>query len=208
MKRKATSHAKKPAKKKVVAKKRVVSTEPKEEEISVIEHAKHEKEASKSEQARSRAMGDGRKYTRQVFELWMTIPDQFKGAPERIVALLGITDSIMLELIRIPTMQAFADEFGVIPQTLSRWRGEMENDSDFLVDVKKQLRRTTRNVLGSLYRKVLEEGDAPRVMAWMKIVEDWREHLAIDPGTPVGDGLSVEEKMALDHLLEKNSMRV
>lgn len=191
MKKKKTSHVKKKEKK----------VEEHVEELSLIDRARGEKNMSLTAYSHP----DGKQYTRKAFEMWMTLPDQFKGAPERITALLGINDPVLLELLKYPTMQSFAEEFGVIPATLSRWRGEMESGGDFLNDVKKEMRKLTRNVIGSLYRKMLEDGDATRAMAWMKIVEDWREQLGIEHSGDIGDGLSVEEKKALDHLLLKNT---
>jgi hypothetical protein len=162
--------------------------------LSIIDQAKAE---------RNTPPGRKRIKQREVFKLWLSLPDQFKGAPERITALLGMTDPIALELLKIPTMIAFGAEFGIHPPTLSDWRREIEDHSDFLSDVKKEMRKTTRNILGALYRKTLEEGDAARVTAWMKIVEDWREQLGVQHSGEIST-LSDEKKAALDRLLEKN----
>lgn len=191
MKNKKTSHPKtKPVKANV----------PKEEP-NLIERAMGEKDMPLT--AYSRA--DGKKYTRELFSLWCTLPDTFKGAPERITALLGITDEVTLKVLEISTMQQFASTFGVIPQTLSRWRREIETSSDYMDDVKRQMKPLTKNVMAALYRKLIEEGDGPRFTAWMKVVEGWREQLGIEHSGSVSDGLSDEEKKALDDLIKKNT---
>ena len=170
------------------------------EDLSIIVRAKGEKNMSLTAYSRE----NGKKYTHEAFRMWLILPDQFKGLPERMTELLGINDEDSLELLKIKTMQAFAQEFGVIPQTLSRWRKEIESNDDFLKGVKGEMRKLTKNVMAALYRKVLEEGDGTRVMAWMKIVEDWREQLGVEMSGHVGDGLTPEERKALDDLIAKN----
>jgi len=174
-------------------------------EESIIVRAKREKEQSVSEAKRKEALGESsRPLTKDIFKMWCVLPDTFKGAPERITELLGITDSVTMELLKIKTMQQFADEFGVIPQTLSRWRKEVETSNDYLTEVKRTFKPLTKNLMAALYRKGLKEGDAQRMLAYMKIVEDWREQLGIEHSGTVGEGLSPEEKAALDNLLKKN----
>lgn len=173
-------------------------------ELSLIEKAKQEKNVSIDEHQRRNAKGEGRKYTKEVFKIWLTLPDQFKGAPERITDLLGLSDPIAIELLSIKNMTAFAEVFGVIPPTLSRWRSDIETDSDFAKDVKMQLRKVTRNVLGAFYRQALAEGDAPRVKLWLQYVEDWREQLGVEHSGKIGDGLDDEERNKLKALIAKN----
>ncbi len=167
-------------------------------ELSIIEHAKHEKEMSRSDFANH----DGKKYTREVFKLWLVMPDNFKGAPERITQLLGISDDTTLELLNIKSMQQFALEFGVHPPTLSRWRKEFEDGDDFMLEVRRQMKTLTKNFMGALYRKGIEEGDAARFMAWMKVVEGWREQVGIVQETRIE--MSAERKAQLDQLIEEN----
>lgn len=179
--------------------------EKQEQELSLIERMKHEKEAGKSEQAHKSAKGEGRKYTREGFKIWLLLPGQFKGVPERIVELLGITDPTQVYLLQFKTMQSFAEEFGVNPPTLSRWRNEMESDDMFAIDVKKLMRGFTRNVLGALYRKALDEADAPRAKLWLQYVDDWREQLGVDHSGHISN-LTDEEKKALDDVIAKNTV--
>lgn len=188
-----------------LAKKKKKVSEPLEEE-SIIVRAKREQEQSVSEARRKEALGESsRPLTKDVFRMWCVLPDTFKGKPERITELLGISDSVTIELLRISTMQQFANEFGVIPQTLSRWRKEIETGNDYLAEVKRTFKPLTKNLMASLYRKGLEEGDAQRMLAYMKIVEDWREQLGIEHSGDIGEGLTEEERKAIDHLIAKNT---
>lgn len=195
MKRKTTSLAKKNKK----------TVEP-VVELTIIEHAKHEKEKSVTEAKRQQGKGESsRPYAQEVFKMWCVLPDQFKGTPDRITTLPGITDSITLELLKISTMQQFAEEFGVHPPTLSRWRKDVETSNEYMTDVKRVFKPLTRNLIAALYRKAMEEGDAARFAVWMKIVEDWREQLGIEHSGDIGDGLTDEEKKTIDSLIAKNT---
>jgi len=192
-------------KKTLRSKKKIKKVKEPEEELSIIGKAKLEKELDISVQKSQQAKGESRVATKEVFKMWCVLPDQFKGAPERITQLLGITDSITLELLNIATMQQFAEEFGVMPPTLSRWRKDIETSNEYMTDVKRVFKPLTRNLIAALYRKAMEEGDAQRFTAWMKIVEDWREQLGIEHSGDIGEGLTEEERKAIDHLIAKNT---
>ncbi len=170
------------------------------EELSLFDNAKKEKDIKAVEYA---AHGKNKKYTKEIFKIWLTLPDQFKGTTERIIELLGITDTQTREILKIRSMGEFASEWNVAPQTLSRWRKEIEENSDFFADVKKQMRKLTRNVIGALYRKAIEEGDASRAKLWLQAIDDWREQLGVEHSGHVSN-LTDEEKGALDDLISKN----
>ena len=171
-----------------------------EEEMTLIERAKGEKNMIKS----TFSTEEGKKYTHQLFNMWVTLPDQFKGMPERLTSLLGITDEVTLEVLKMTSMKAFAEEYGVIAQTLSRWRRELERSDDYLPQVKDHMKKLTKNLMAALYRKAMEEGDAPRFTAWMKIIEGWREQLGVETDIRVHN-LSDEERKKLDELISKNT---
>mgnify|MGYP001608886026 CR=1 FL=1 len=192
---------KKKATRKVAKKPKVV--EKIEEEVSILDLARREHDAPI--EVFSKPDGSGRQYTREVFKMWCVLPDTFKGAPERITQLLGITDPVTIELIEIATMKQFAEIFGCSIHSLTRWRREIETSNDYLNDVKRAFRPLTKNFMLSLYRKGLEEGDPQRFKVWMQIVEDWREQLGIEHSGDIGEGLTDEEKKAIDHLIAKNT---
>lgn len=177
-----------------------------EEELTLIERAMREKDMSISEKKRSDANGDGRKHTHRLFNMWVTLPDQFKGMPERITSLLGITDEVTLEILKVTSMKQFAGEYGVNPASLSRWRHELERSDDYLPQVKDHMKKLTKNLMAAMYRKAMEEGDAPRFTAWMKIIEDWREQLGVQTDVRIHN-LSEEEKKKLDEIIKKNTVK-
>jgi hypothetical protein len=147
--------------------------------------------------------GNKMERTRAAFRAWLLKPRIFLGKGEHVLNLLGITDPETIELYKICSQTEFADKFGVGEPTLSHWKREMQNGNDFK-DFKMDMRELTKNVVGALYRTTLEHGDAPRVLAWMKIVEDWHEQFGMEHSGEMNSGLTDEEKTAIDHLLKKN----
>lgn len=186
-------------------KKKKVEKKAQEEkpELSVIDMARHEQKAPR--EIFAKPDGSGKQYTREAFKMWCVLPDIFKGAPERITSLLGVMDPVTIELLGIPTMTRFAEEFGCSVHTLTRWKREVEESDQYMDDVRRAMRPLTKNVMAALYRKMLEEGDGPRFTAWMKVVEGWREQLGVEHSGTVGDSLSPEERDALDKLIAKNT---
>lgn len=174
-----------------------------DETKSIIELAKLEEKAPP--ETYNKPDGSGRKYTRQVFALWCTLPDIFKGMPQRITELLGITDPVTLEVLAIKSMTDFAEIFKCSVNSLTRWRREVENDDNYFTEVKRQFKPLTRNLVAALYRKAIEEGDAQRFKVYMQIIEGWREQLGIDHSGSVVEGLTNEERGALDNLISKNT---
>lgn len=148
--------------------------------------------------------GSGRKYTRELFKLWLSLPDVFRGTKDRIKDELGITDEVTLAMLDLPTIQSFGQRFSVHPGTLSFWRKEIEESDDFLGVVKAQMKKLTKNIMGALYRNATKNGNAAEFKAWMEVIEGWKQQLGIDHSGSV-EMLSTEEKTVLDALLKKNT---
>lgn len=147
--------------------------------------------------------GSGLKYIKQLFTLWLTIPDVFRGSTQRIEDL-GITDPTMLAMVQIPSQKAFGDRYNMPDSSLSRWSEQIQESSDFFGVVKAQMKKLTKNVMGALYMNVKKAGNAAEAKLWNELVEDWKQHLGIDHAGSI-DTLSSEEKAALDKLLNKNT---
>ena len=166
-------------------------------EISLVEKAKNDKEIGAG-------VGRGNKMenTREAFKSWLLLPKTFLGAPENVLRVLGITDPESVELCSIRSQVEFASKFGVVEPTLSHWKREMQRGNDFN-DFRISMQSLTKNVMGALYRKAIEEGDAPRVKLWLQTVEGWNETIGHNIGFKQ-PSLSDEEKDDLDRLIAKN----
>lgn len=170
--------------------------EPKEC-MSLLEEVKLEKELWKQGNARPRA--------KEAFRLWLSLPAIFLGAPEQVISKLGIEEQDATDIMRIGTQRAFAELVGVKEPVLSEWKAEIMAESNSFALTKAFVQRLTKNMLGSLYRAALQEGDAARVKLWMQIVEGWREQMGVEHSGDIGGGLSDEERAALDKLIAKNT---
>lgn len=165
--------------------------------LSLFERIKAEKESWVS--------GKPRPVAKEALRVWLSIPAIFLGAPEQVIAKLGIEEQDVIEIMKIGTQRQFAETVGVIEPQISEWKKELTKDHDSFVETKAFMKRLTKNVLGSLYRAALSEGDAPRAKLWMQIVESWREQMGIEHSGDVGGGLTDEERAALDKLIAKNT---
>lgn len=188
--------------KKVKKAKKVVEEQA---ELSLLDMARHEQKMPR--EIFAKPDGSGRKHTHEAFRIWCVLPDVFKGMPERITELLGITDPITLELLAIKNNAQFAETFGCGTHTLSRWRKEVEGGDDYAENVRKVFKPLTRNLVASLYRKAIEEGDAARFKIYMQVIEGWREQLGLEHSGEVELGLTPEERGAVDRLIEKNTVK-
>lgn len=70
-------------------------------------------------------------------------------------------------------------EFGsrnkINPGTLSQWKKRPDFWESLKATWKSWGRERTPDVIIGLYRKAVNQGGAPEALAWMKIVEDWKE---------------------------------
>ena len=169
------------------------------ERISLVESIKREKEANTKG-----GRGIKREICQSAFRLWLSIPDTFRGMPDVVIDKMGIGDPDILELLDIKSQSEFGRKFDVKYEILSLWKSQMKEGESF-DDVKAFFKKLTKNVLGSLYREMQKQGDAPRAKLFMQIVEDWNEQMGIKHSGAVVYELDEKEKMELDKLLGKNT---
>ena len=167
-------------------------------ELSLIECAKREKE-----EWGKGGRGIKREVTRELFKMWLSIPDTFRAMPEGVMDKMGIEDETIMELMKIKTQSEFGKEFGIGAQAQIDWKHEWAEKGEFAA-TKTFFRKLTKNMIGAMYRKALIEGDAARAMAWMKIVEDWTEQFGVRHSGKVEYVLDEEERGELDRLLKVN----
>lgn len=167
------------------------------EGMSLLERVKHEQKAW--------VRGKPRPIAKEAVRVWLSIPSIFLGAPEQVIAKLGIEDADVRAIMNVTTQGAMAQLLDVEEHRISEWKKELIKDHDSFAETKAFMKRLTKNVLGSLYRAALSEGDAPRAKLWMQIVESWREQMGIEHSGDVGGGLTDEERSALDKLIAKNT---
>lgn len=168
---------------------------------SLIEKAKNDKKLGSG-----KGRGNKMQRTREVYKAWLLLPRTYLGAGEHVLASLGIRDPDAVELHGIRSQSEFAEKFGIAEPTLSHWKREMQDGNDFC-DFRVHMQGLTKNVIGALYRHAISDGDAPRVKLWLQVVEGWNERIAQNISVSSSE-LSEEEKVALDLLIEKNTVQV
>lgn len=167
-------------------------------ELSLIECAKREKDEWKGG-----GRGIKREVTRELFKMWLSIPDTFRTMPDGVMDKMGIEDETIMDLMQFKNQREFGKEFGVAEQRLIDWKHEWAEKGEFAA-TKTFFRKLTKNMIGAMYRKALIEGDAARAMAWMKIVEDWTEQFGVRHSGKVEYQLDEEERAELDRVLKLN----
>ncbi len=186
--------------KKAAQKKNTVQVEDKsDEQMTLLERVRRE-----SEEVRT-AKGKRREIARIAFWTWLGIPARYRGAPDQVLAKLGINDADVLELAKIGSLEEFKRLCNVSHQAVADWRREFD-DSDEGKDTRKIFRGLVRELLASLYLKGLEHGDAERFKVFAAYVENWVPGaMTSDPGA--GIELRPDERAHLDKLIERNSVK-
>jgi hypothetical protein len=118
-------------------------------------------------------------YKKEVFETyisWKSVPAFMRKYDTTVLAeRLGIEEVALIELIAIRTQTEFAQKYDVEPSTLSNWNKLIEK-RDILPDMRQWAKKLTRNVLWSLYKTIMEKGDANSILLWLKLIEGWTEN--------------------------------
>jgi len=143
---------------------------------------------------------------KEVFRMWSCLPRTFLGKPKEIAELLGLAadEELVVKLMGLKTRTAFAEEYGVAKETLTRWGKEFEKDPRML-RFDRYITGLTNNVIGALYRQILTNPDAPMVKLWLQYVEGWREQFGVSHSGAIGGyELSDAERKELEKLMADN----
>jgi hypothetical protein len=98
------------------------------------------------------------------YVLWKSLPYPFKHPPKSIngnrptplefAVSMGLDDDEILELIQIPTQQAFAERFGVSEEVTTDWNKKIAK-RDMLGDIREWALKLSKNVLTAMYNNAL-----------------------------------------------------
>lgn len=115
-------------------------------------------------------------YKKDIFDAyvaWRSIPASMRhnGAGAMAQDLID-EDTRFVEFLAIKNQSEFAQKYSVENSTLTNWNKLIEK-KDVMSEVRQWGQKFTKNVLFSLYRNVLENGNAEGVRLWLQIVEGW-----------------------------------
>jgi len=97
-----------------------------------------------------------------VYLIWKSLPATWGREGERGLDLLGITDKSIRELLLIRTQTEFTQKFKVGIDCLTDWNKKIEDDESLYEERQRWGKNIMGNIIGSVYRKCLVEGDANR----------------------------------------------
>lgn len=122
----------------------------------------------------------------EIYVIWKSLPHLLRGkSSEQLEKLgyVGYDDGILGEIMHIKTKTEFASHFGIKQmRTLINWDNTIDKHSLLFDAVKHWSKRLSANVMASLYKNILRDGDAPRIKLWLQIVEEWEEKTKTDVG--------------------------
>jgi hypothetical protein len=110
----------------------------------------------------------------QSYILWKSLPDILYGKDEKTLEALGITDEVTKELLKIKTQVQFKEKYKLHADTLTDWNKKIV-ENDLLINPKEIFKKKVKNVLLSLYRNALINGNAGESKLFFQYVDDWEE---------------------------------
>ena len=116
----------------------------------------------KKEQTKTQISG-WRKGTRKVAEY------------QEFIRFMAFPQALRQKEFGFVTEAQFGSENKINPGTLSQWKKRPDFWESLKATWKSWGRERTPDVIIGLYRKAVNQGGAPEALAWMKIVEDWKE---------------------------------
>jgi len=125
-----------------------------------------------------------RPYKQGVFEmypLWRSVKG-FMGQSkaQEVIKRAGNNGSSVSDVFTLRNQTEFAKTYKVENSTLTNWNKLIDRE-DLLKDVQEPARRQTKNVIASLYRTIIEKGEADEVRLWYNMLWDGniRVHLTL-----------------------------
>jgi len=115
-------------------------------------------------------------YKKDIYDAyvaWRSIPASMRHNGAGAMAQDFIDeDARFVELLTIKNQSEFAKKYNIENSTLTNWNKLIEK-KDVMSEVRQWGQKFTKNVLFSLYRNVLENGNAEEARLWFQIVEGW-----------------------------------
>lgn len=128
--------------------------------------------------------------TYELYKVWKLLPSFFKYPPKdkktketidpkEFMLSMGIEDEKVLSLAGIQTQGDFARAHGVSQDTLTDWNKTLFSDGS-LDDIRHWSVPLSKNVLMSMYTRILKTGDPLAAKLWFQVVEKWQEKLSVE----------------------------
>jgi len=129
-----------------------------------------------------------------TYVFWKSLPTFIlKLSPDKLESY-GFDEELVLPLLGIKTQKQFAEKFDLHETTLVQWNKRIEKDNLLNNSSRDWGKELTKNVVTSLYQKILKDGGASEIKLWLQYIEGWTEKQEIK------QGISDELKQTIDKL--------
>lgn len=110
-----------------------------------------------------------KKGTYDMFRIWKSMPELFRGQPSEALAVYGITDPLVVELLSCKEQFQFGDKYKVGHTTLAKWNKMLDGETVY-TDAEEKIYKVLHNALWALYRNAVQTGDARQVESIIGLV--------------------------------------
>ncbi len=116
----------------------------------------------------------------QAYVIWKSLPAMLRGTNKETLDKFGISDDLSISLLEIKNQTEFAKRFRIKRATCSEWNNIIVDDNLIRDSILKWAKMITPNIVMALSKTATRTGKAPEVIAWFKIIEDWKEKNSIE----------------------------
>lgn len=116
----------------------------------------------------------------QSYVIWKSLPAMLRGAPKDMLNKFGISDDLSISLLEIKSQTEFAKRFKIKIGTCGEWNNIIIDENLIRDNIIRWAKMITPNIIMALSKTAVKTGKAPEVIAWFKIIEDWKEKNSIE----------------------------
>lgn len=131
----------------------------------------------------------------QAYIIWKSLPAMLRGENKTTLNKFGIEDELSIEMLAIENQVEFAKKFKIKPGTCSEWNKILVDDNLIYESIRRWAKMITPNVIMALGKTAMRTGKAPEVMAWGKIIEDFKDKAEVDASEDLKEIMKKMDKL-------------
>ncbi len=131
----------------------------------------------------------------QAYIIWKSLPAILRGQGISTMNKFGIDDDLSISMLEIKTQTEFAKRFGIKRTTCSEWNKILIDENLINGNINKWAKMITPNVIMALAKTAMKTGKAPEVMAWIKIIENFKDKSETEASEDLKEIMKKMEKL-------------
>ncbi|MCK5122552.1 MAG: hypothetical protein KAQ87_00140 [Candidatus Pacebacteria bacterium] len=131
----------------------------------------------------------------QTYIIWKSLPAMLKGVNRATLEKFGIDDELSILMLEIKTQTEFAKRFKIKIGTCTEWNKILIDENLIYGSIKRWAKMITPNVIMALGKTAMKTGKAPEVMAWLKIIEDFKDKSEADASEDLKEIMKKMDKL-------------